>query len=465
MTSSNEQQNIKKLQGKLNAVSALLRLGHEAFEQSDLFLTAAHIVNNSRLIIPFQRSAIVDLRSSVQIIAVSGQDTVNQHSEYSLNLLPLAKTFKEIKEPVKLDEEYLQDNSLGSKASESIKYLSDNQTKTVLAVPLLSPGKGTDSITGFIWILEFDNASADTLPLASLLARHYSEAIWFCVRSEQRSLRNFINKVTWKKRIIAAILIAIPLLLLIRIDQNIKADFEIVPETRNSYFAPYSGIIRKCFYHDGNKIPSGATVMEYYTEQMQIRLAKAENNFIRTKAEYDKMQNQAFADKKYLSQLKMLKLAQQQAALDISENKWLLKQSNINARESGILSISDSARLDGNAVQSGEKLFEILSDKRLSAEVLVNERDASVLRGKLPQITLFLHTNPESPMHGTTTSISPKPVLTELKNYCYRIKITLPEKYNSFLRCGMRGVARVSGEKVSLGYYLFRNLVLWWRRI
>ena len=31
------------------------------------------------------------------------------------------------------------------------------------------------------------------------------------------------------------------------------------------------------------------------------------------------------------------------------------------------------------------------------------------------------------------------------------------------LRYGMRGVARVSGEKVKLGYYLFRSLVLWYR--
>jgi hypothetical protein len=30
---------------------------------------------------------------------------------------------------------------------------------------------------------------------------------------------------------------------------------------------------------------------------------------------------------------------------------------------------------------------------------------------------------------------------------------------------GMRGVARVKGREVSLGYYLFRNLILAWRKI
>ena len=33
------------------------------------------------------------------------------------------------------------------------------------------------------------------------------------------------------------------------------------------------------------------------------------------------------------------------------------------------------------------------------------------------------------------------------------------------LRYGMRGVARVTGEKVKLGYYLFRSLVLWYRGV
>ena len=35
----------------------------------------------------------------------------------------------------------------------------------------------------------------------------------------------------------------------------------------------------------------------------------------------------------------------------------------------------------------------------------------------------------------------------------------------SNLRYGMRGIAKLRGDRVSLGYYLFKNLVIYLRRI
>ena len=61
-------------------------------------------------------------------------------------------------------------------------------------------------------------------------------------------------------------------------------------------------------------------------------------------------------------------------------------------------------------------------------------------------------------------SISPKPVLTELGRYCYVVKMELTSK-DIKLMPGLRGIARVEGEKVSLGYYLFKNVILWWRKV
>ena len=50
------------LKGKINALSAMLRLGHEAFEKNDLKSLSIHIVNNTKLIVPFLRAAFVDMR-------------------------------------------------------------------------------------------------------------------------------------------------------------------------------------------------------------------------------------------------------------------------------------------------------------------------------------------------------------------------------------------------------------------
>ncbi|MPN59866.1 hypothetical protein SDC9_207588 [bioreactor metagenome] len=80
------------------------------------------------------------------------------------------------------------------------------------------------------------------------------------------------------------------------------------------------------------------------------------------------------------------------------------------------------------------------------------------------EITLYLHARPEKPIPARIVAVSPRPILTERKLYCYMIRVQ-PESGDPLeLRDGMRGIAKISGETVSLGYYLFRNLILRYRQ-
>ena len=129
----------------------------------------------------------------------------------------------------------------------------------------------------------------------------------------------------------------------------------------------------------------------------------------------------------------------------------------------GVVALTDGSadKLAGRALRQGEKQFDILSDQGMIAEIMVNEKDASVLEGT-PRILLFLHTRPELPIQVKIISTRFYPELTEQNIYSYNLKAEMEGNVPG-LRYGMRGVARVSGEKVKLGYYLFRSLVLWYR--
>ena len=54
---------IRSLKGKLNVLSTVMRLGNEAFRRHGLGGLGLHIVNNSRLLVRFDRSALIDMRS------------------------------------------------------------------------------------------------------------------------------------------------------------------------------------------------------------------------------------------------------------------------------------------------------------------------------------------------------------------------------------------------------------------
>ena len=141
--------------------------------------------------------------------------------------------------------------------------------------------------------------------------------------------------------------------------------------------------------------------------------------------------------------------------------RWYLERSRILSGRSGVFVVEDEERWEGKAVRAGELLCEVYDPSRIIAKVLVNEKDASVLE-KGMGISLYLHTRPESALEVVKVlGVSPKPVLQKNGQFCYIVKVELASRE---LKFGMRGVARVSGPVVSLGNYLFRNLVLWWRR-
>ena len=117
--------------------------------------------------------------------------------------------------------------------------------------------------------------------------------------------------------------------------------------------------------------------------------------------------------------------------------------------------------LAGKAVRTGDKLFEVFGGSGMVAEIPVNERDASILRRQF-DATLFLHTAPETAIPVEILEVSHYPELTEQKTYCYRVRAKLPDSLTG-LRYGMRGIAKLSGGKVSLGYRLFKSVVLYFR--
>lgn len=462
MQQNNELNNLK---GKLNALSLIIKLGHEAFEKADLETVAAHIVNNSRTIVPYCRSGFIDMRHNPKIVALMGQPNINHNSEYCLNLVKLVGMLREVDQLSAVTAELLSEQNISKKDDELIEYFSQ-EGRSLYIIPLKAPAPYASGDDTFFWTLEFDTPAETYLPLVTLLTKHYNESVWFAVKADKQWLSTIIKRnLVVKKLALLALIIILPLLAFIRVDQNIKASFEVVPSKEHIYFAPYSGIIKQCYFKDSNQVKQGQTIISYKDEQVKFKLATAENNLAKSKAEYERILHKSFADKSYLSQLNLLKLQQNEAEISINENRWFLNEGQIKAQQTGVLSLNEEDTLAGKAVNAGEKLFEILTNDGMAAKIIVDEKDAAVLSSKKPRIVLFLHTRPESPMTGKNIIISPKPELTDLKTYCYTVKMELPKKYYSQLKCGMRGIARISGDRVSLGYYLFKNLVLWWRTI
>jgi len=467
MPEGNPQKELLKARGKLNALSAILRLGHESFEKKDLLQWAAHVVNNSVLAVPFSRSALLDFRGlSPKILAISNQPEINHNSEYAINLIYLAKSLKNLNRAVVVDQEFLKNQGADKRSFDGLDYFLST-SKALMAMPIIPPDADDELL---VWVVEFENkrSAAAASALLPLLCRHYSESLQYALSSRKKTVLNsLVSKRSFFKpsRIILGLLfIFIICLFTVKVRENIASEAEIIPELEHIYYAPFDGIIDNCFDNkSGMFVKKGKPVLKYDNEELTFKLLAAQNEYNKIKAKLDLIQNESFNDITKRGQVKLLTLQKERAAIDIARNRWQLKKSEMKAEISGTLDIGDADKLAGRAVHAGEKLFEIVSTEKLIALAYLNESNASVLT-KDSIITLYLHNSPETAIKCKTISVSPKPVLTEKKVFCYLIRLKMLN-YPASVICGQRGIARISGPRIRLGYYLFRNIVLWWRRV
>lgn len=459
------------LKGKLNALSAILRLGHEAFEKNDLTNWAGHVVNNSVLALPYSRSALVDMRGiQPKIIAVSGQPDVKHNSEYCQELLALASPFAKISKVTAVDRETLSALNPEPEALTALDYLMKTSEATYI-VPIAEPGMKENEENGnFLWIIEFNQKEQAAVASAvlSLLRQHYNESLYYILnRRRTPMVKRWIDRRTWMRpsRILVMLLVLFAIAsVAVWIRQTVSSEFEIIPEKEIISYSLLDGVIATCHFKSGDIVKTGDVILEFNTEERVFNLNSAKNEYNRISAQFDLIQMQSFQDATKRGQVKLLELQKNKAAIDIQRNQWYLDRSIVRAEADGILDIGDANKLEGKAVRAGEKLFEILETKSLIAQISLDERNASVL-GPNCKVGLYLHTRPGTPLGGTISAVSPKPILTEKNVYCYMIRVSLPDSNKQNLICGMRGVARVSGSRVSLGYYLFRHLVLWYRQL
>jgi len=458
---------LKKLKGKVNVLSAIIRLGHEAFQKNSLDALASHILNNSRHIAAYDRACLADMRSPhPNIIAVMGQSEVNANSEYCIQARNLLRSFHKIAQPLSVNDDTLKHHHASGKSSDAYAYFKETFPGRIYLIPLIAPGNQEPSRNLFLWMLEFKNNADDAQGLLFLLAQHYSEALWSLL---QRKSKITLAALKSRRRITPLKMLGVCLILFIlalvfgRTHQNIAADFELVPENIFIQYAPFSGVLAESRFKDGARIDKDAPVIIYDTAKLQFELADARKKYDEISAELDLIRQESFRDARQRGKIELLKIKQQQQQIDIRKINWYLSQSPIEAAHKGVLLIEEPQKLMGRSVNAGEKLFEIIRPGRPFAQIWLNEADAVVLR-EHPRITLYLHTRPETAIDGKLVSISPKPALSETGKFCYIIRMALNETSPDLIY-GMRGVARVKGREVSLGYYLFRNLILAWRKI
>lgn len=452
------------LEKRLHIMSNLIRLGHESFEKNSSEALFLHILNNSPTLFPFERSTLLDCRNdNPEIVGLTGQSNVNKKSEYCKDILRIVKSLTNIDKASIIEEEYLIRNKCSDKIVDLYKELFKDST--LLIIPLRSP-KYYHTKQLFLWLIEFKKPGLSNIELEnlfSLLATHYNEALWHILLLEGSRNRALKKRfITLPRSVFLLILAGFIISLFFKVRMRSKSDFKFVPKNQQVGYAPYSGTIKKIFHKSGDQLKDNDPVIVYDSKEIQLDKALAQGKLLEVTAELDLAKSQSFSDIESRRKVKLLQLRKQQQENKLKKLEWFLSRNTVKAGNSGLLLIEDQELLPGRKVTAGEKLFEIISASDIEAEVYINEKDASVMSDGM-KVILFPNASPETMIFTKILNISPVPLLIDNNEFCYIVRVKLLENNKSFLS-GMRGTSNIYGSKVSLGYYLFRSLILWWRK-
>ncbi|MEB8288191.1 HlyD family efflux transporter periplasmic adaptor subunit [Aeromonas veronii] len=286
---------------------------------------------------------------------------------------------------------------------------------------------------------------ADSL-LAQQLAEVYAHA-WLALEPI-RPWRNL--KTGWRPWLLCALL---GLSLLIPVRQSVLAPAEVVPLGGHTVAAPLDAVVAEFLVQPNQRVKQGDPLVRFDATTLKAQADVAERALGVAEAEYRANAQRAFQDADSNARLDWLaaQVAQKRAERDYA--RALLERSEIKAERDGIAVFADTERWVGKPVRTGERLMELADPTQAELRIELDVGDAIQLAAGA-EVALFLDSDPLRRFQARLERIAYEALPTTAGGLAYRLDARFTEPPP---RIGLRGTAKLFGERVPLAVYLFRR--------
>lgn len=235
---------------------------------------------------------------------------------------------------------------------------------------------------------------------------------------------------------------------------SVLAPADITPRDAFVVAAPIDGVVTGLQVQPNQLVEKGTVLAELESTDlkgMQDIAARAKDV---AQAELRRAQQASFVDP-----ARKAELAQLQAQVDMKSREFQLAQSrrqkaSLASDRPGVAVIDDPQVWKGRPVRVGERIMSIADPEKVEVTVMVPVRDAIVLEPG-NEVRLFLDTDPLNSLSATVQYVVYEPTMAgEWPAYKVRASL-LPGVAPP--RIGLRGTARIYGNKTTLFYYLLRR--------
>jgi phosphotransferase system IIA component len=406
------------------------------------------MVNETHALLPYRQAALWQrhARASGKVAAISGAALAERNAPFTLWLNPAFE---------KLDGESQSDAirpvdaiSLGGPLGEAWgEWLPAHG----LLIPLRVDGEAT---LGALLLAREQPWSDGDVHLMSELADGYAHA-WLRFRGRsRRSLAGvlFGGRGRIVKLAIAAAAVAI---LCMPVTLSALAPAEVVALQPTIVRAPLEGVVDHFDVQPNEEVKAGQLLLTLDPRAIENKLDVATKALAVAEAEYRQAAQQAVFDDKSKALLAVLKGRAEQRRADVTYNQSLLDRVKVTATRSGLAIYDDPNAWIGKPVAIGERLIEIADPAQAEIEIWLPVADAITLKTGA-DVDFFLNIAPDSPLRATLRQASYEATQSPGGLLGYRLKAKLADGTKP-PRIGLKGTAKLFGERVSLFYYLLRR--------
>lgn len=433
---------------QLQRLTALLQLEKEIRQAATTVEIGYVAVNESHRIVGYQQAILWMFRQTggVHIEAVSGVMKQDRSAPYMMWLKEVVQELAK--------RENARKASFPVKADLPVE-LHDGwdewYPEYMMWCPLISPDG--DMIGGMVM------SSVEAWPQGQdAIMSRITETIahaWLSVEARKRaSMKERFFAALPDKKIQGIVLFSLVALMFLPVSQTVLAPATVIAEAPTIVSAPVDGVIKIISVKPNQQVNKGDLLFTLDDTTMVSRLEVSEKSLQVVRADYLRAAQKAFSDSASKGQLSMLEAQVEEKKADVEYNRALLDRIQVRAEQAGIIIFTDSNDWLGRPLATGEKVMTLANPEKTEVEAWVPVADAISL-DKDAEVRIFLNTDPVNPLDATLYQASYEAELTPEGVLAFRIKASFNAEGRP--RVGLKGTAKIYGEKVSLFYYLMRR--------
>lgn len=409
---------------------------------------AFSIANESYPLLKFRQALVLRGDERARVMAVSGLAKPSEDSPY---LVWLRRAWSWLHPRIQARPGWFMPAPGDAPPEDIAQGWTEWWTRGVLAVPLRA--RSGQTLAWIVFLLDAEPAPWQ-VQAAARLAGTWGYCWETLGGAPRKTLRSRLQRWGKPLRLIALALIVSAFFL--PISQTVLAPAEVISLKARVVAAPLDGVVKTIHVRPNQAVKAGDLLFSLDDTTLRNRYEVARESVAVADAERVAAAQRVFQDATSQNEIALLTGRAHERRAELEAVRAELSRVQVAADEDGIAVFGDPDDWLGRPVSTGERIMLLADPGEPGMLIHLPVADAMALEPGAP-VKLFLTVKPLDPLSGVLTETSYQAAPSPDGIASYRLRAAFGETDAAQARVGLRGTAKLYGERVSLAYYLFRR--------